>query len=485
MKRRYREKQHAVSLDGRSLSHKVRNGLVLSLLNNAMARLGTFLAGVVLARLLTPEHFGIFAVSLIALNAMLSVFDLGVHMAVVRWPDDPQKIAPTVTTLAISGSVICYAACWWATPWFVTALNVPSAGSLVRLLGTAVIIAGVSAVPVGLLDRSFQQGRRMIGELLALGTSVGVTIVLAVLGAGVWSLAWGRVIGNLVATIAFFFLANTRFRLGFNIAFARDLMSFGLPLAGAHVLAFIMMNLDYIIVGRILGPVQLGAYLLAFNLSSWPVNMFSAAVRRVSPAGFSQLLDDRSRLNASLARSLCLLAAVTIPVCSLLAVLALPVIRFAYGDQWTLAADALRYLALLGAVRIITELAYDFLVAIGRSGSNLIIQATWLLVLAPALVIGARFDGIAGVGLSHVTVGLFIAIPTSLIALRRSGVRIGPLARAVARPAVGGAMCAATAWVSLTLIGDVPVVVILAAGLALGVHSLIVAPMRHLIPRAS
>jgi len=471
--------------DGRTLASKVRRGLILSFLNNAVARLGTLLAGIVLARLLTPADFGMFAVSLVAMNAMLSVFDLGVHMAIVRWPGDPRELAPTVTTLATGGSIVCYILCWLATPWFASALNVPSAVGAIRLLGLAVIIAGISAVPVGLLDRSFRQGRRMVGELLALGASVGTTIVLAVLGAGVWSLAWGRIVGNLLATIVFFVLADARLRLGFNPALARDLLRFGIPLAGAHVLAFAMLNLDYVVVGRALGPTQLGAYLLAFNLSSWPVNMFSAAVRRVTPAGFSQLVADVPRLHSSLARSLCLLTAAAIPICVLLAVCALPTVRFVYGDRWTLAADALRFLALLGAVRVITELIYDYLVAIGRSGANLLIQAVWFLALLPALTLGAQLGGIAGVGLGHVAVAVSIVLPACLVELRRSGVRLGSLAGAVIRPAVGGAVCAAIAGVTLKVVSDDPVMVIAAAGISMSAYLAIVAPVRHFVPKGN
>jgi len=82
-----------------------------------------------------------------------------------------------------------------------------------------------------------------------------------------------------------------------------------------------MLNVDYVVVGRVLGPVALGLYLMAFNLSSWPVNVFSFAVRRVSLAGFSRLQSDHARLKSAFARSGALLMAATIPVCALLATL--------------------------------------------------------------------------------------------------------------------------------------------------------------------
>jgi O-antigen/teichoic acid export membrane protein len=466
------------------LARKVRKGLVLSFLNNAVGRLGTLLAGIVLARLLTPQDYGVFAVSLVALNAMFSLFDLGVHMAIVRWPGDPKKIAPTVSTLATVGSLLCYGVCWVLTPWFATELNAPSSIGIIRLLGLAVVAAGISAVPVGLLDKSFQQGRRMIGELLSFGASTGTTIALAAAGAGAWSLAWGRVVGNVLATVAFFLLARARWQLGFDSGLARQLLGFGLPLAGAQVLAFAMLNLDYMVVGRMLGPVALGFYLLAFNLSSWPVNMFSVAVRRVTPAGFSRLIEDPLKLNTSFTRSMSLLAAATIPVCVLLAVLALPAIRLVYGNRWTPAAEALRFLALLGAVRVATELVYDFLVAVGRTRANFFIQTAWVLALLPALILGAQFGGVMGVGLGHAAVAVFVIIPACLLAVRQSGIRIGGIARGVIRPAMGGALAAVAATTTSKMIdGDLAMIVV-AGGLALGIHIAVVAPLHRLMPSA-
>jgi PST family polysaccharide transporter len=150
-----------------------------------------------------------------------------------------------------------------------------------------------------------------------------------------------------------------------------------------------------------------------------------------------------------------------------------------------LAAEALRYLALLGVIRIITELTYDFLVAVGRSGSNLIIQAAWVVALGPTLTLGARFHGVKGIGLGHLAVGTLVAVPFSLAALRLAGVRIRPLIKALFRPVVGGAVCAATAWIILTIGRDTPIITILAAGMATAVYLLVVAPIRHTIPRTS
>jgi PST family polysaccharide transporter len=437
------------------LGRLIRVGLGWSFLNNVLARVGTVLAGIVLARILTPADYGVFAVALVAFEALLSMNELGVSLAIVRWPGDVRRIAPTVTTLSIVGSVGFYALAFVAAPWFATALNAPTATGVLRLLCVAVLLDGISSVPAGLINRGFHQDRRMLADVASLVVFGGVAILLASRGFGAWSIAWGRVAGSVVVAVMVTALAPARFRPGFDRSEARKLLAFGVPAAGSSLLVFAMLNVDYVVVGSLLGTTALGLYLLAFNLSSWPVNMFSTAARRVALAGFSQLQEDPAALRSGLARSVGLLMAATIPVCALLSGFALPLIRFVYGTRWEAAASALRWLAILGALRVALELSYDFLIAAGRSRTTLWLQAGWLAALAPALAAGASLGGIDGVAFAHAAVAGLLIAPAFVWALVRLGVSVTDLARNCWRPLVAGLLVIVTATLAQQLLdGD-------------------------------
>jgi PST family polysaccharide transporter len=462
------------------LGHKVRRGLAFSLLNSALVRAGTLLFGIVLARLLTPEDFGVFAVALVALNALLSVNELGVSLALVRWLGDPHRIAPTVTTISIGFSVLLYAGCFVAAEPFAVAMNAPEAAGVVRLLCLSVLIDGLTAVPAQLLARYFKQGRRLAVDLANLTITMGTAVALAASGAGAWSLAWGRLVGTAVSALMLFRLASTWPRPGFDRGQAGELLRFGMPLAGASMLVFAMVNVDYLVVGRVLGTAALGFYLLAFQLASWPVNMFSAAARRVSLAAFSRLQDRPRELAAALGRSTALLAAVTLPVCALLGLLALPLVTTVYGPNWAPAAAALQYLALLGLARVLIELFYDFLVAAGRTRQTMALQGLWTALLVPALTAGALVGGIAGVALAHALVALLVVIPAYAVSVLRVGVPVRVLLRPLALPALGTVLLTGAVLVVRAAID--PGLVQLAVGCLVGfaVYLPVVAPLRKL-----
>jgi PST family polysaccharide transporter len=218
-----------------------------------------------------------------------------------------------------------------------------------------------------------------------------------------------------------------------------ELIAFGAPLSIASALAFLMLNVDYVVVGNRLGSEDLGVYFLAFGLASFPVLVISTTIRRVAMPAFARLAADRDRLVASILSSLQLLLAVTLPGCAILAFLAVPIVDVVYGSKWAAAAAPLAPLAGLAAIRIVTELLYDLHVAMAWTGRVMWIQLVWVAALVPALVAGAARDGIRGVAIGQVVVGALIGLPLFLLALRRVGIGAPAVAR-VAWPAVAASV---------------------------------------------
>ena len=415
----------------------VRRALAMSFLNTLVGRVGTFAVGIALARLLSPADFGVYAVALVTLNAMLSFNELGVSLALVRWRTDPRAIAPTITTISLLSSAALYAGAWFAAPAFATTLGAPDAVGVIRLLCLAVLIDGTTAAAAQLVNREFRQGTQLVVDNCNLALTCTTTISLAVAGFGPWSLAWGTLVGNTLSALVLFRLAALWPRPGFDRSQIRALLAFGLPLAGASLLVFAMLNIDYVITGWLLGAVALGSYFLAFNLASLPVNVFSVVVRRVSFAAFAQAQDDSESRHAALGRFIGLLAAATLPTCALLGLLALPLVTILYGQQWAASAAALQFLAVLAAVRVVGELARDYLAGAGFPHRAMWLQAGWVTALAATLPLGALADGIRGVAIAHAAVAVVVMLPALVLTVHRTGVPVRTLTAGLSRPSLG------------------------------------------------
>lgn len=465
-----------------SLGRKVRSAARWSLINTVVMRLGNFAMGIVLARFaLGPAEWGVYGIAQTVLLVLLSANELGVSLAIIRWEGDPRRFAPTVLTLATANSVLLYVALFVSAPTVAALLDSPDATGVLRVMCVCLVIDAVAHVPAGVLTREFAQGRRMVIDAVNFVLSTTVTLVLAFAGWGAMSFACGAVAGNLAALIGFALAVPGLLKFGWDPGQARALLKFGLPLAGASLLALAVVNVDTLVVGSTLGGVWLGFYVLAFNMSGWPVRIISEAARRVSFAGFSRLADSPQALAQGFSRALGVLVTGTVPLCVLLGGLAAPVVQLVYGSKWLPAAEALPWLMALGLIRIGCELAYDCLVAVGQRRSLILVQGLWAVALVPVLIVGARLDGIVGVAQGHVLVGAGLVVPVFLYALSRAGISLAQVARACAWPFFGGAVMALVVLASKRLIGDGTLAVFVIGTVALACYVVCVLPSRRFL----
>ncbi|MCS7481290.1 lipopolysaccharide biosynthesis protein [Umezawaea endophytica] len=469
----------------RSIGSKVGRGALWSLLNNVVLRLGVLVSGIVLARLLSPSDYGVFAVALVAMTLLQAFNELGVSLALVRWERDVREFAPTAMTIAVTTSTALYAVVWFAAPAFCDAMGSPSAVGVLRVLCFAVVLDGIAVVPATILNREFMQARRFFTDFSSFAVSTSITITLAVGGWGAMSFAIGQIAGNVVSVTVYLILCPVRVRPGWDPTIAKDLVRFGLPLAASSLLVLSVTNLDKIAIGALTDEVTLGLYLMAFNQSSLPLQVFSEAARRVSLAGFSRLRDDSAQLEQSLARGVGLLMAATIPVCALLACYAQPALSFVYGEKWVPAAQALQILAVLGLVRVVLFIGYDLLVALDGNRVLLGLQALWLATMLPALLIATKLDGIRGASLALLGVAALVVLPAFIVVLERRGVRLWSTFLACRRPLLGGALVVASAFVVRSFVDGSFAQLAVGGLVAVAVYLPVVSPMRSLLPGRS
>ena len=464
------------------LGRKVRAGARWSMVNTLVLRAANFAVGVILARtVFGPKEWGLYAVSQLVLSVLLSANEMGVSLAVVRLEGDIRGIARTALTLSLMSSSVLCALLFFGAPEVANMLGSPGAANLIRLLSFCVIIDGFVCVPFSLINREFMQGRRMVVEGIGFLVTTAITLGFAFAGFGAISFAWGNLLGN-VATLIGAVIAAPFFVLpGWDRSRARELLHFGLPLAGASLLVLGTLNVDSAIVSATLGPAALGFYQLAFNISSWPVQSISAAARRVSFAGFSRLAGSREQLADGFTRAAAVLVALAIPACVLLITLAEPLIRTIYGARWTPAATSLSLLGVLGLLRVFYELAYDGLAAAGRRPTLLVVQGLWLVVLVPVLLVGAATHGINGVSAGHVLVAVLVVGPAFLWALRRIGITVRALLARCLRPIIGGILMAVVSLGIIHLAGPGIIGLGAAGGAACLVYLPLIYPMRRLI----
>lgn len=413
--------------------HGVGRGALWSGLSAVVLRAGNLAMGIVTARLLAPRDLGVFAVAATVHTLLVSASELGLGAALTRHSGDVRQVAPTVASLAMATSALLATLMMATAPTVARALGSPDATEVVRVLALTLLLTGVATVPAALLVRDFRQDKRFAAEVAGFVVSGLVVVVLLVRGWGPVGLAWARVAGSAAAAAVLVRLAPAWHRPSFDAREARRLVRFGLPLAGAGLVGITLTSLDYAVISRVQGGRALGLYVLAFTISSWPINIFTSTVRGVGVPAFARV--GPARLPRHVGSALRMLVTLALPVSALIAALADPLVAGLYGSRWGETARVLALLAVFGAIRVPLDLLDNVLVAIGATRHVLLIQSVWLLLLAPALVIGVRTEGIAGAAIAHIGVVTLVVLPMYVTCLTRlAGIDARMLARAVARP---------------------------------------------------
>ncbi len=442
---------------------RVSRSLGWSTGGNLVLRVGNVLVSILVARLLAPDEYGVFAVALTVWTVLGTLAEFGLGSDLVRSPD-PERRAPTVATLGLLTGVGFGALMAAGAEPVAGMFGAPEADSVVRLMAVSLVLFGFTIVPAAMMQREFQQGRIFAINLVGLLASAATTAALALDGYGALALAWAQVVNQAVVVVLQYAVTRRRLVLGLDRVVACESLAFCGPLALANLLSWVLLSVDNLIVAQISGTVALGLYVIAFNVSSWPMNAVGQAVRVVALPAFARH-DATAR-----ARALEHLGGPVWSVALLLglglATLAEPVVRTLYGDRWRAAATALVGLALFGALRVVFDLLVTYLIAAGQSRRVLVVQVVWLVVMVPSMWWGVGRYGLAGAGAVHVVVAVVVVLPVYLWCLARTGVRVGAFLAGCVRPTVlavpVGLGCS---WLAAHL--DRPWTAVLAGGLLL------------------
>jgi lipopolysaccharide exporter len=453
--------------DSKSLSSSVRRGALWVIASNVLLRLGNVLITAVVARILSPHDFGIFAVALTVFAIVSSLGELGVSACLMRADLDIDKLAPTVTTVSVTSCAILAAAMAAFARPIAAALGSTAAVGPVRVMSLAVFLLGVFAVPNAQMMRDFKQGKIFLANVIGFVPSTVLLIVLAESGSGAMAFAWSMVVRQLVVGCVLIAVAPRHYRPGLARSALSVILRFGIPLAGANFVNYILLNVDYALVGHLMGASALGLYMLAFTVASWPYSVLGAAINNVSMPAFSRVKHDPALLKGAMAAAVSGVSLIAMPMCAMAIALARPIVLTVYGAKWAASANVLVVLSFYGAVFIICLLFANMLTALGRTKFLLLLQLIWIGALVPAMALGVRRDGIVGAAYAHVVVIIPIVLPSYLLALKRvTGVRIATLGKAVL-PAVLASSAAALGARSVASQLNSPLAQ-LAAGLAVG-----------------
>lgn len=364
-----------------------------------------------------------------------------------------------------------------------TGLGSSEAAESVRIMSLVMVLWGLVAVPTAQCIRDFRQDTIFLANTLSFFPSTALLLILAKHGNGATAFAWSRLAAQATSSVVVLLRVPKLHLPGMTRDALSVLFRVGLPLAFANFIGYILQNVDYALIGRLIGPVELGAYVIAFNAASWASTLLGSVLNSVSMPAFSRVKHDAVRLKAAMADGIRVVMLIAAPMCMLVAVLARPIVLTLYGARWASAATVLSILSAYGLISVVGILFAGMLAALGYSKYVLIIQVIWLIGLVPAMATGVHKDGIVGAAIAHIAIVVPVVLPCYLIALKRAtGIELSMLAKAALPSFTLAAAAAGLAWYAASMFSS-PAIQLM-AGLMAGGSFYAIMTVPQLIPLA-
>lgn len=312
-----------------------------------LARYGVqFIVMVVLARLLTPDDFGLIAMLLVFTSIGTLLVDSGFGAALIQRQQTTADDETTVFVFTMITGVITALLLALSAPAIATFFAQPKLIDLTRAMAVVLPLGAFGAVPDALLTMKLDFKARARAEAAASLCSGVVAVVLALRGFGVWSLAWQGIISIGVRGLLLWVYSRWRPRGRYRGASFRSLFGFGGYMLLSSLLSTVAVRLQSLMIGRLFDSSTLGYYTIAQNTQSAPSTFMGQVLSRVGLPVFSTLAHDREKLVAALRSSLRMAMFLFVPCMVGIAVVAKPLIDMLYGTRWSNAAHILSVLAL-------------------------------------------------------------------------------------------------------------------------------------------
>lgn len=417
-----------------------------------------------LARLLTPEDFGTFALLAIFLGVATTLIESGFGLALIHKQDTTDDDNSTVFWISLGTATIIALALAAAAPLISAFFELPVLVPLTHIMAVTVWISGFGIVQRALLVKRLAFRQLAIVNLSALFLSSALAVALASSGLGVFTLAWQGMVSALLTSALLWLLNGWRPKVVFDLSAAKRMFGFSGYLLASNLLEVVYSKTYILLIGKFFGTVELGQFNRAESTGQLVTGLVVYPISRVAFPAFSQMRGDRDRIRAGLQGAVRISMLFNAVAMFTLAAVAKPFVLTIFGPKWEPSVHFLQVLCLGSVLMPLHVLNLQALMALGRSDLFFVLELVKKTIGVVILVLASRYGAI-GIAWGIVVAGMI----SFVINAWYSGINLdyGPLRQAgqVLPSLAFGLLAAATAGVAMAASGLQSQILLLLVGI--------------------
>ncbi|RED65086.1 MOP flippase family protein [Cohnella lupini] len=365
---------------------------------------------VIVSRLLEPEHYGLMGMIMVFVFLALSMNDLGISNAIIHRQNVTRNELSSLYLLnLVAGAAACLAV-WFLAPVASSFYQEPQLVGPMHLMAFLCFIPAIGQQFQVLFQKELKFDYLAKVDIAAFSIGFFVVLAGAYLGYGVYALVWSHLANALLKSVCLAAVGWRRWKPGWHFS-RKDLkgyISFGMYQMGSNLVQTIISNLDYIILGRMLGAEKLGYYTFAFQICSMPVQKLNPLFSQISLPLLAKMQDQVDALKRGFLGMASVVSYVNAPIFLGLIVTAPYLVPFAFGSQWSPSIPIIQILAGMLLIRSIIMYTSSLLLAKGRADIAFKYTVVSLTVIFPALALGAYYGEALGVAIAYLSAQIIL-----------------------------------------------------------------------------
>ncbi len=417
------------------LKHTVASSLRWAVAAKFAGQLVSWAITIFVVRLLMPSDYGLLAIANVFIGLISMIAEMGFGASIVQATTLSDERLRRIYGAALSANAAIFVALAVAAWPIARFYAEPRLAAVIQVSAISLLLGTLCLAPDALLRRSL--GFKWL-SIIDVGSALAgncVTLALAYLGHGVWSLVAGGLVNGSIRFVLLQLTTPQRVWPSFRIRGIRDMVSFGAHVTTIRVLWYVFLQADVIIAGKLLGQHVLGLYSVAVHLATLPMQRLSTVVNDVAFPAFSRIQNDKRAVSANLRLAVRLVSLIAFPLLWGLASVAPELVRVALGDNWTASIIPMQIVAVMIPLRMINSLIATIFISTGFAKLSTVIAMLTTLLAIVFYFVGAHY-GIIGLSCAWVAITPISTYVTLRQALPRLGVSWPELFGEISRPAL-------------------------------------------------
>lgn len=369
-----------------------------------------FIRIAVLARLLTPSQFGVFAIASLVLAFLEMLTETGINVYLIQEESEIKDYVNTAWIVSIARGLLIGLLLLLLAPLIVSFFNSPDAYGILIFISMAPALRGFINPAVIRFQKELQFHKEFWFRLVLTSVDAIVSIVAVLVTHSVYGLIWGLTASIILEIILSFLIVKPRPKFVFDSQKAKKVIGRGKWITGAGIFNYLFQNFDNVVVGKLLGEYSLGLYQTAYRISTLPITEVADTFGRVTFPVYVRISGDKERLKKAFLKTLTMVSIMVIPFGALLYIFTNELVLIVLGENWLTAVPVLKILAIFGVLRAISGYSSTLFLAMKRQEYVTAVTGASILGLGISIVPLVSKFGIVGAGMSAI-IGSLVALP--------------------------------------------------------------------------